>query len=196
MRAPLQRLPTKALLDCICGAAYPPPACAYSHPLTALLRSISPGTFHGAVPISHRCASTAALGDYPAAQPRRVVVTGLGAVTPLGVGTIASWGALLQGRTGVRRLKPEDLPEVGTYNSVWVTRRITAVMLRRVLACQLGSAAAGAHEREAPAAGRLPGDRCFQCFHIRCYNTHVSTVMLLCCTRLRLCHRLLHAKTT
>ncbi|CAN0053797.1 unnamed protein product [Scytosiphon promiscuus] len=37
---------------------------------------------------------------------RRVVVTGLGAVTPLANGMQASWERLLEGRCGVRRLKP------------------------------------------------------------------------------------------
>jgi hypothetical protein len=42
--------------------------------------------------------------------PRRVVVTGLGAVTPLGLGVATSWAALLRSETGVRALAPEDLP--------------------------------------------------------------------------------------
>jgi len=36
--------------------------------------------------------------------PRRVVVTGLGAVTPVGASAEATWQALLAGRTGTRRL--------------------------------------------------------------------------------------------
>lgn len=43
---------------------------------------------------------------------RRVVVTGLGLVTPLGVGVERAWARLLAGETGVRGLTEEDLPEV------------------------------------------------------------------------------------
>jgi len=42
----------------------------------------------------------------------RIVVTGLGAVTPLGVGAERSWAQLLAGRSGVRRLPAELAPDV------------------------------------------------------------------------------------
>lgn len=51
-------------------------------------------------------------GPPPVNPSRRVVVTGLGLVTPLAVGVQDSWEALLGGRTGVRALTEEDLPEV------------------------------------------------------------------------------------
>ncbi|MBI4654370.1 MAG: beta-ketoacyl-ACP synthase II [Nitrospirae bacterium] len=44
---------------------------------------------------------------------RRVVVTGVGMITPLGTGTDKSWNALLDGRSGVRRITrfdPAGLP--------------------------------------------------------------------------------------
>jgi 3-oxoacyl-[acyl-carrier-protein] synthase II len=43
---------------------------------------------------------------------RRVVVTGMGAVSPLGVGTEATWRRLLEGRSGVTRLPTDLAPDV------------------------------------------------------------------------------------
>lgn len=44
--------------------------------------------------------------------PRRVVVTGLGAVTPLGVGVGELWQGLLDGRHGIRELDGEEFAEL------------------------------------------------------------------------------------
>ena len=41
---------------------------------------------------------------------RRVVVTGIGMVTPLGIGLADSWKALTAGRSGVVRLTEDQVP--------------------------------------------------------------------------------------
>ena len=43
---------------------------------------------------------------------RRVVVTGLGAVTPLGAGVVPSWRALLDGRSGIRAVTGVDAADL------------------------------------------------------------------------------------
>jgi 3-oxoacyl-[acyl-carrier-protein] synthase II len=46
-------------------------------------------------------------------QKRRVVVTGIGAVTPVGIGRESLWKALLAGKSGVTRLTQFDPDEIG-----------------------------------------------------------------------------------
>ncbi|WP_055492532.1 beta-ketoacyl synthase [Streptomyces sp. TP-A0356] len=48
----------------------------------------------------------------PGAAPRRVVVTGLGAVTPLGMGVAELWQGLVEGRCGIRELTGEGFAEL------------------------------------------------------------------------------------
>ena len=45
---------------------------------------------------------------------RRVVVTGLGLISPLGIGVEKSWGGMLQGRSGVRRITRFDASSFAT----------------------------------------------------------------------------------
>ena len=51
---------------------------------------------------------------------KRVVVTGLGVVSPIGIGADVFWKAALAGRSGISALPPwQDLPELplGGYRS-------------------------------------------------------------------------------
>src|SRR6476646_8163505 len=44
-------------------------------------------------------------------QPRRVVITGMGCVTPIGIGREAYWQALGNGDSGVRRIERFDVSD-------------------------------------------------------------------------------------
>jgi len=53
-------------------------------------------------------------------EPRRVVITGIGAVTPIGIGKEAFWEGLLAGKSGVTRIDDivnlTDIPvKIGAY---------------------------------------------------------------------------------
>jgi 3-oxoacyl-[acyl-carrier-protein] synthase II len=69
------------------------------------LRELAEGSAHrGHLVRHHPRPRRAARG----AAPRRVVVTGLGAVTPLGVGVDELWKGLVEGRCGIRELTGEE----------------------------------------------------------------------------------------
>ncbi|KAK8568985.1 hypothetical protein V6N12_007518 [Hibiscus sabdariffa] len=53
--------------------------------------------------------SSTSLPPPPLSSPRRVVVTGLGLVTPLGCGVETTWERLIEGKCGIRAVTPEDL---------------------------------------------------------------------------------------
>lgn len=62
---------------------------------------------------SSSSSSSDPLGPTPQLPQRRVVVTGIGIVSPLAVGARETWSRLLQGHTAVRALAPEDLAPFG-----------------------------------------------------------------------------------
>jgi len=88
-------------------------------------------------------------GARAARPPRRVVITGLGAVTPVGLTVDETWGGLLEGRSGVKLLTEIDVSsyptkiggivqdfDPGAYMDAKEARRMGRY-------CQLGVAAAG-----------------------------------------------------
>jgi len=53
---------------------------------------------------------------------RRVVITGLGLVTPLGCGVEASWSRLLQGKSGARRIEEFEVADLACQIGCFVPR--------------------------------------------------------------------------
>lgn len=57
---------------------------------------------------------------------RRIVITGLGLVTPLGCGIEASWSRLLNGRNGARRVTEFEVSDIASQIACFVPRGPTA----------------------------------------------------------------------
>ena len=65
------------------------------------------------------------------ADRKRVAVTGLGAITPVGADVPSTWAALLAGRSGVRRLSQDWASDLPTRIAACVTADLTALVDRR-----------------------------------------------------------------
>jgi 3-oxoacyl-[acyl-carrier-protein] synthase II len=96
---------------------------------------------------------------------RRVAITGLGMVSPLGTSAPASFDALLEGRSGLRLLAPADAPHplalpaglCADFDPVAALGRARAATMDRY--CQLGVCAALEAWRDASLAERAVEDR-------------------------------------
>src|ERR687896_641317 len=53
---------------------------------------------------------------------RRVVITGMGLVTPLGCGVEATWSRLLKGQSGARRIEEFDVSDLSCQIGSFVPR--------------------------------------------------------------------------
>jgi 3-oxoacyl-[acyl-carrier-protein] synthase II len=69
---------------------------------------------------------TAAIGRRKNEELRRVVVTGLGLVTPLGCGVEATWSRLLAGESGAKRVTDFDVSDIACQIACQVPRGATA----------------------------------------------------------------------
>jgi 3-oxoacyl-[acyl-carrier-protein] synthase II len=51
---------------------------------------------------------------------RRVVITGVGAITPLGLNVVDTWDAVLKGKSGVKKLKAFDTSQFSVHIGAFV----------------------------------------------------------------------------
>lgn len=98
------------------SAAMVPAMSAGSKAVEHLMRQVIRGSTSAAASAlwsrGYTTAPNDPFGSPPPLPQRRVVVTGIGIVSPVGVGVPVSWQTLVAGKTGTRQLQPEDLPEV------------------------------------------------------------------------------------
>jgi len=79
--------------------------------------SATPGRKNGSHPTP-----TARTQAHTIAPMRRVVITGLGLVTPLGCGVEASWSRLIAGESGARRIEEFDVSDLSCQIACFVPR--------------------------------------------------------------------------
>lgn len=73
-------------------------------------------------PVAQEAQTFKDFGDVPAAPTRRVVITGLGVVTPLGNDVDSTWQALLDGKTGVKKFKDPKFDGLPTEIAAYIER--------------------------------------------------------------------------
>ena len=100
-------------------------------------------------------------------SPRRVVLTGIGLVSPLGIGTQTNWEALLQGQSGIRLISKFDVSdysskiagEVKNFDPIEFMEKKEARKMDPFIQYAMVAAQLAVVDSEIPLAS-LEGDRC------------------------------------
>mmetsp|Transcript_38492 Transcript_38492/g.67929 ORF Transcript_38492/g.67929 Transcript_38492/m.67929 type:complete len:487 (+) Transcript_38492:65-1525(+) len=71
---------------------------------------------------AHMQVSYKDFGDLPPAPTRRVVITGVGLVTPLGYDVESSWKAVLEGKTGIKKFTDPKFDGLPTQIAAYIAR--------------------------------------------------------------------------